>query len=122
MSYELSDLTTIADFAKNCGVTTVAVTSWIETYGFKPVATYGRTRLFVIKELQTAAVARGNGKAMLAMGYVHPEIHSEATKLITELQVQLKELDAHYSQLLDENNELSNEIEKLTEKLQDQHS
>lgn len=130
MSYTIDQIDTLADFAKEYGVSVATVTNWMDKAGDgkpEPVLVKGRTRFFLKEDLVRLAEVNASGAVMQRVGYVHPdkyaELESRLFELINEkaqLQLEIDSICGAYndqSSVVERQNTLIIELEKDSEML-----
>ena len=107
---DITDMVTVADFAKEISVTPTTVNGWIEKFNEErddsfsegaivPLATFGNTRVFSRKTLLELAAEKGNSAAVKAAGYVHPDKYAELEQRHAALVLAEAQLAEKYNQL-----------------------
>jgi len=92
------NVTSIADFASRRGVTPSAVKKWVDVEEVESFRKIGNLNLYVAFELESAYDKHSSvGKAVKAMGYVHPDQfkalqdqHSETSRIHAETAAELE--------------------------------
>lgn len=128
MSYTIDQIDTLADFAKEYGVSVATVTNWMDKSGDdkpEPVMVKGRTRFFLKEELVRLAEMNASGAVMQKVGYVHPDkyaaLESRLFELINEkaqLQIEADSICDAYNEQVGINEKQAAEIAALKLKLE----
>jgi len=115
---DITDLVTIAEFAKEISVSTQTVNTWLTAYNeerdyefdgegvISPAVTFGNTRVFSRKQLLELASEKGNSQAIKAAGYVHPDKFKESEDARIRLSAENAEQQARIDYLVGENDRL----------------